>query len=45
MVTEHVTIVSKDFTSRKPIPLLIAPLNHSKMVLGMLFFKQKDIRI
>jgi hypothetical protein len=45
MVREHVTIPLKDFTSRKPVPLLIAPLNHSKIVLGMPFFKQEDIGI
>jgi len=45
MVREHITIPSKDFTSRKPVPLLIAPLNHSKIVLGMPFFKQEDIGI
>jgi uncharacterized protein YuzE len=45
MVREHVTIPSKDFTSKKPVPLLIAPLNHSKIVLGMPFFKQEDIGI
>jgi hypothetical protein len=27
MVKEHITIPSKDFTSKKPVPLLVAPLN------------------
>ena len=45
MVKEHITISSKDFTSKKPVPLLVAPLNHSKIILGMPFFKQENIGI
>ena len=45
MVKEHITIPSKEFTSRKPVPLLVAPLNYSKVILGMPFFKQENIGI
>ena len=45
MVKEHVTIPSKGFTSKKPVPLLVAPLNHSKIILRMPFFKQENIGI
>ena len=45
MVKEHITIPSKSFTSKKPVPLLVAPLNHSKIILGMPFFKQENIGI
>jgi hypothetical protein len=45
MIKEHVTIPSKSFTSKKPVPLLVAPLNHSKIILGMPFFKQENIGI
>ena len=45
MIKEHVTIPSKGFTSKKPVPLLVAPLNHSKIILGMPFFKEENIGI
>src|SRR5271154_3834981 len=45
MVKEHITIPSKSFTSKKPVPLLVASLNHSKIILGMPFFKQENIGI
>jgi hypothetical protein len=45
MIKEYVTISSKEFTSKKPVPLLVAPLNYSEIILGMLFFKQENIGI
>jgi hypothetical protein len=39
IVKEHITIPSKEFISRKPILLLVAPLNYSKIILGIPFFK------
>jgi hypothetical protein len=39
MIKEYITILSKSFTSKKPIPLLITPLNHSRIILGIPFFK------
>jgi hypothetical protein len=45
MIKEYITILSKSFISKKSIPLLIAPLNHSKVILGIPFFKQENIGI
>jgi hypothetical protein len=45
IVKEYVTILSKEFTSKKPVLLLIAPLNYSEIILGILFFKQENIGI
>jgi hypothetical protein len=45
MIKEYITIPSKEFMSKKPVPLLVAPLNHSKIILGMPFFKQENIGI
>jgi hypothetical protein len=39
MIKEYITIPSKSFISKKSIPLLITPLNHSKIILGIPFFK------
>jgi hypothetical protein len=39
MIKEYITIPSKSFMSKKPVPLLVTPLNHSKIILGMPFFK------
>jgi hypothetical protein len=45
MIKEYITIPSKSFISKKPIPLLVTPLNHSKIILGIPFFKQENIGI
>jgi hypothetical protein len=39
MIKEYITIPSKSFISKKPIPLLVTPLNHSRIILGIPFFK------
>jgi hypothetical protein len=45
IVKKHITIPSKEFTSKKPVLLLVAPLNHSKVILRIPFFKQENIGI
>jgi hypothetical protein len=45
MIKEYIIIPSKSFISKKPIPLLITPLNHSRIILGISFFKQENIGI
>jgi hypothetical protein len=45
IVKEYITILSKKFTSKKLVLLLVAPLNYSKIILGMPFFKQENIEI
>jgi hypothetical protein len=39
IVKEYITILSKEFISRKLILLLVALLNYSKIILRILFFK------
>jgi hypothetical protein len=39
IVKEYVTILSKEFISKKPILLLVASLNYSEIILEILFFK------
>jgi hypothetical protein len=39
IVKEYITILSKEFTSKKLVLLLIISLNYSKIILEMLFFK------
>jgi hypothetical protein len=39
MIKEYITISSKEFTSKKLVLLLVALLNYSEIILGMLFFK------
>jgi hypothetical protein len=45
MIKEYITISSKEFTSKKLVPLLVALLNYSEIILGMPFFKQENIEI
>jgi len=44
-VCEKIEIPPKKWTSRKPVPLLVAPLDHSEIVLGMPFPEQEKILI
>jgi hypothetical protein len=39
MIKEYISIPSKSFISKKPIPLLVTLLNHSRIILGIPFFK------
>jgi hypothetical protein len=45
MIKKYITISSKEFMSKKLVPLLVTLLNYSEIILRMPFFKQENIRI
>jgi len=44
-VQSHIHLPTKEWTSKKPADLLVAPLANSDIVLGMLFLKQEKITV